>query len=115
MSILLDTHPFLWWLTGDPKLSPTARAAIELPGEDVRLSVASAWEITIKAGLGKLELPDATVAFLEDRLELHSIMLLPIELRHLARLSTLPPLHRDPFDRLLSSAIHGGRHPARHC
>ena len=54
MRILLDTHAFLWWLTGSERLSGAARDAIADPGNDILISAASAWEIATKHRLGKL-------------------------------------------------------------
>jgi len=96
-SLLLDTHVLLWAL-GDPgRLAPAARAEIESPDSNVFVSAASGWEIAIKRGLGKLEAPDD----LEHQLQLKRFTELPVHFRHLAALSRLPALHRDPFDRML--------------
>ncbi len=58
MTLLLDTHVLLWWLADDPHLTPTMREAIADPSTTVMVSAASAWEVAIKAGLGKLSIPE---------------------------------------------------------
>jgi PIN domain nuclease of toxin-antitoxin system len=95
---LLDTHVLLWWHTEPKRLGPVARAAISA-SRGVTVSVATAWEIAIKTSLGKLKIPgDATMDAL---LTLAGFQPLAIELAHVAMVRTLPPVHRDPFDRLL--------------
>ena len=96
--LLLDTHVWLWWQLDHPRLGTAAREAIAAASE-VRLSVASVWEISIKAALGKLSLPKGADILRE--LELDGFTPLPIELAHAVRVADLPPLHRDPFDRML--------------
>jgi PIN domain nuclease of toxin-antitoxin system len=71
------------------------------PENQVYLSAASAWEITIKYGLGKLALPEPPERFLTSRLTALGHTVLPVELAHVLRLVELPDLHRDPFDRML--------------
>ena len=63
--------------------------------------MASVWEIAIKVGAGRMELPDAVERYLPDRIHQHGFDLLPIELSHSLRAGNLPPIHRDPFDRML--------------
>ncbi|MBI4902565.1 MAG: type II toxin-antitoxin system VapC family toxin [Acidobacteria bacterium] len=101
MKILLDTHIFLWAIADDPRLSKRIKAAYLNEDNELFLSVASFWEILIKHGLGKLPLPQPTVAYLSRQLEINRILLLPIRLGHLSDLERLPPLHRDPFDRMI--------------
>jgi PIN domain nuclease of toxin-antitoxin system len=71
------------------------------PAQPVLFSVVSAWEIAIKAGLGKLELPEAAPVYVPTRLRDNRFDLLTIDLPHVLGLANLPHLHRDPFDRLL--------------
>lgn len=97
MSLLLDTHVLLWWLAADPALSPVAREAISDPETDVRVSAVSAWEISIKRALGKLEAPGD----LEAMLERHGFVPLSIDVRHALLADELPRHHDDPFDRML--------------
>ena len=97
MRVLLDTHAFLWWLEASPALSATARSAIADPANEVLISIASLWEMTIKQALGKLNFPADPETVLRDE----GFVVLPIGFTHLRRLGTLPHLHRDPFDRML--------------
>ena len=98
MRLLLDTHALLWALATPEKLPATARRAIQSADNEVHASVASAWEISVKVALGRLEFD---VTPLESALAASGIELLGIELKHTARIATLPHHHRDPFDRLL--------------
>jgi PIN domain nuclease of toxin-antitoxin system len=101
VTLLLDTHAFLWWIEDNPRLSAPARTAIADPDAEVYLSAASGWEIAIKAGLGRLTLPDNLSAFMSEQLEKNDFRVLPIRLAHALNLRDLPDLHRDPFDRML--------------
>ena len=103
MRLLLDTHAFLWWVADSPALSTRARRAIGVGNHECFLSLASCWEIAIKVGNGKLELPAETGRFLREQLTANRIRELPIELGHVARAGALPFHHRDPFDRLLAA------------
>lgn len=100
MNLLLDTHAFLWWIDGD-SIPVMADAAIRNPDNTVWLSAASAWEIAIKASLGKLRLPDRAARFIEQHRQINAFNWLPIEPAALDILQDLPFHHRDPFDRLL--------------
>lgn len=101
MKLLLDTHVFLWYITADPKLPDAFRAAIQDSANEAYLSVASIWEAVIKCGLGKLTLPGPPADYLPQQRVAHSIASLPIDEGAMSHLAGLPPLHRDPFDRLL--------------
>ena len=101
MRLLLDTHVFLWYITADPKLPATFRSSSQDPANEVYLSVASIWEAVIKYHLGKLPLPAPPADFLPQQRAAHGIVSLPIDEDAMAHLAGLPPLHRDPFDRLL--------------
>ncbi len=121
MKLLLDTHIFLWYISGDMKLSAAMRDVIRDPDNDVYLSVASVWEATVKSQLGKLHLPQPAAQYLPRQRERHGIASLSLDEASVGRLETLPALHRDPFDRMLicqalehqlviatvDSAIHG--------
>jgi len=98
---LLDTHVFLWYITADPKLPAKFRAAIQDPANEVYLSVVSVWEAVIKHGLGKLPLPGPPADYLPQQRAAHKIARLPVDEGAMPQLARLPPLHRDPFDRLL--------------
>ena len=103
MRLLLDTHTFLWWISDDPQLSATAREIIREGGNELFFSAASGWEIAIKAQIGKLKLPSNLEQFIGKQLLQNAINTLPVQLSHTLHVYTLPPLHRDPFDRLLIS------------
>jgi PIN domain nuclease of toxin-antitoxin system len=101
MNALLDTHTFLWWITDNAELSPRAREVVG-DGENILfLSAASGWEITIKAKLGRLQLPDNPERFVFEHMSQNAITGLPIQLSHALHVYTLPDHHRDPFDRVL--------------
>lgn len=97
MNLLLDTHALIWALENNPTLNPTAREAIINGNNMVFVSAASVWEISIKQALGKLEVP----ANLLDEISLHRFTLLDINAFHADKAGKLPPIHHDPFDRVL--------------
>jgi PIN domain nuclease of toxin-antitoxin system len=99
--LLLDTHAFLWWVTDDDRLSERAGELIADGANDVYFSAASAWEIAIKAGLGRIRLPDEAWTFTPDQLERNAFQALPVHVAHAVAVITLPDVHRDPFDRML--------------
>lgn len=101
MKILLDTHAFIWWAVGDARLSKAAADAIADPENGVFLSSASVWEIIIKSRLGKLILPEPVEQFIPRELATSHIAALSITHAHALRVSQLPDLHNDPFDRML--------------
>jgi PIN domain nuclease of toxin-antitoxin system len=101
--VLLDTHVWLWWVVGDERLGKHARATIQHSG-DVRLSIASVWEIAIKRQMGRLTLPDDFD--LARGLDHDGFALLPIAIHHTEVLVGLPRVHRDPFDRMLIAQAH---------
>lgn len=97
MILLLDTHALIWSLEDSPRLSPAARGAIEDTRNLVLASVASAWEISIKKALGRLEAPDD----LAEAVDAAGFTKRAITFADVHRLGSLPPHHRDPFDRML--------------
>lgn len=101
MRVLLDTHAFLWWDLDDVRLSDTARAIIADSSIEVVVSAASIWEVAIKAGKGRIDLPSDLDAYVEDRLRRYRWVALPIDERHAVRAAGLPMIHTDPFDRML--------------
>lgn len=101
MRLLLDTHVFLWYADGDPQLPAAFRTAIGDPSNEVYLSVAAVWEAVIKYATGKLPLPGPAADYLPQQRELHSTRSLPVDEGALEHLAGLPPLHRDPFDRII--------------
>lgn len=102
MRVLLDTHVLLWWSSQrGARLSDRARELLTDGTTDVALSIASAWEIAIKAGAGRLDLPRPAEGYVPDLLRIHGFELMGIELTHALRAGALPPIHGDPFDRML--------------
>ena len=101
MRLLLDTHAFLWFITGSNKLSPSAREAFESPANTNWVSIATLWEMVIKASLGKLTLGRPFRDLVTTQLAENGFSLLQVEVDHLAALMDLPYHHRDLFDRLL--------------
>jgi PIN domain nuclease of toxin-antitoxin system len=102
--MLIDTQALLWFLDGNPKLSGTALARISEPASELFFSYASAWEIAIKHGKGKLALPEAPEPFLLKHLTLNKVRLLPISIGSIFKAGTLPKgQHQDPFDRLIAA------------
>ena len=100
MNLLLDTHVALWAITDSPRLAARARDLISSPRSSVWISAATIWEITIKHGLGRGDMPvsghDALRYFRDS-----GYRLLAIEPEHAAAIAELPPYHQDPFDRML--------------
>jgi len=101
MRILLDTHTFLWFVNGDPRLSANARRLIEDDTSQLLFSAASAWEIVVKATKHPTWLTEPAHRFIPKNLRQINARVLPVRLRHTLRASRLPRLHPDPFDRLL--------------
>jgi len=101
MRLLLDTHVFLWFISGDERLPAGMRDSIRNIENEIYLSVVSLWEAIVKHQLGKLPLPEAPEIYLPLQRDRHQIVSLPLEEASVARLADLPPLHRDPFDRML--------------
>jgi len=97
MNLLLDTHVLIWALENSPTLSANARDAIVDGNNMVFVSAASAWEISIKKAIGKLEAPDNLL----EEIELHRFTPLNMNFDHARRAGTLPDIHKDPFDRML--------------
>jgi len=98
---LLDTHAFLWWVTDNPKLSPTAKDFIIAPNNTIYLSAVSGWEMAIKWSIGKLTLPIQPDIFVKKQMEINNFTPLPIQMAHGLYVHELPEIHKDPFDRLL--------------
>ena len=101
MTLLLDSHAFLWFCQGDSSLSSRAKALIEDASNRKLLSVASCWEIAIKAGLGKLALGESSGTYIPAALSRTGFEILSISLAHATGVEQLPHHHKDPFDRLL--------------
>ena len=101
MRLLLDTSVLLWWLAGHERLGPGAVARIADPANDVLVSAVSAWEIAIKAGIGKLSVPPNPGDWLPRELAANGFTPLPVLVEHALAVFDLPQYHADPFDRLL--------------
>ena len=101
MRLLLDTHIFLWYVTADPKLEDKHAALIRDSANDAFLSVASIWEAIAKHSRGKLPLPAPITRYVRDLRQEQRIAVLPLDEGSTMRLLSLPPVHRDPFDRML--------------
>lgn len=102
MNLLLDTHVALWAIADDPRLSAQGRQLILDPQNQVVVSAATVWEIAIKHGLGKGDMPLSGAEAL-GYFNQAGYQLLPITAQHAAAVEALPPIHRDPFDRLLAA------------
>lgn len=100
MKLLLDTHLLLWAAGMPERLSAPARAIIEARDSELFFSVASLWEIAIKRGLGRTDF-QVDPRLLRRGLLDNGYSELPIASEHAVAIDSLPPLHRDPFDRLL--------------
>jgi PIN domain nuclease of toxin-antitoxin system len=104
--LLLDTHAFLWFITNDSRLTPTAQTLIADSDNDILISPASYWETAIKISIGKYPLSVSFETFITRGIEGNGFKVLSIEPRHAAALTSMPFHHRDPFDRLLVAQAH---------
>lgn len=101
MNLLLDTQALLWWKAGSHKLGRRARREIESGAGLVRVSAASAWEIAIKSGAGRLTLAEPLHQWIPDEIERDGFVMLSVTVHHAVAVASLPHHHLDPFDRLL--------------
>lgn len=99
--MLLDTHCWLWWLVEPERLSETVLSAITAGDNELWLSVASIWEISIKFKAGKLKLPQAPEILIPQQMQADRLLALSITSAHAIKAATLPLHHKDPFDRML--------------
>ncbi|MFP5357273.1 MAG: type II toxin-antitoxin system VapC family toxin [Gammaproteobacteria bacterium] len=100
MKLLLDTHLLLWAAAEPDRLPAAARMMIDDSGNELHFSAASLWEVAIKAGLGRADFT-AEAAVLRRGLLDNGYLELPVASDHAVATATLPPIHRDPFDRML--------------
>jgi PIN domain nuclease of toxin-antitoxin system len=109
LKLLLDTCAFLWFDIDAPKLSPLARRLCLDPANEVYLSVISAWEIALKSMSGRLPLGEPAEKYVPRRREANGITSLELTEEATLQLPKLPPLHGDPFDRMLvcQAIVHG--------
>lgn len=111
MKLLLDTHTFLWYADGDPRLSFSAAEQLVDPTNELFLSTASVWEIAIKVGLEKLTLSSPYLTFMKKAISGYGLKVLPVTLEDCSAYEQLEfpnPKHRDPFDRMIIT--HAQRH-----
>ncbi|RZD15954.1 MAG: type II toxin-antitoxin system VapC family toxin [Candidatus Acididesulfobacter guangdongensis] len=101
MNYLLDTHVFLWFASDDIKLSPVAKEIIENGKNNIYLSSASVWELSIKIIIGKLKLKKDLNKFIAENIARYAYIPLPVTIPHALEISKLPEIHKDPFDRML--------------
>ena len=101
MRVLVDTHVFLWWVEGDRALPAKARATLANQENECLISIVSAWELAIKAGLGKLKLTLPVQRYVVEHIAANGFRMLDIRMAHVGRVETLASHHGDPFDRLL--------------
>lgn len=100
VTLLLDTHIWLWMLTQPERLGRLREVIVD-PATTLLLSAASTWELAIKVGLGRIDLPRPLDRFVADRIRSTRVTPLPVSHTHAAAVAELPDHHRDPFDRLL--------------
>ena len=102
MQYLIDTHVFLWFVSNSKELSQTAKSLIEDETNEIFISIASLWEISIKTALGKLIINGKYASVIDDLTD-NSIEILPINFAHAVQQNNLPFHHKDPFDRIIIS------------
>ncbi|MDM7929709.1 type II toxin-antitoxin system VapC family toxin [Blastomonas fulva] len=98
MRLMLDTHILLWWLQDNPRLGAPARALIADSANQVLVSLATPWEISVKQRVGKMD--DSGAAITEALLD-QGIAMVDLKPAHLRVLEAMPLHHRDPFDHLI--------------
>lgn len=101
MRLLLDTHCWLWLVAEPERIRRDVIDLLVAEDNEVHVSAASAWEIAIKHGLGKLSLPLPPAEYLPVRMAALGHRSMPIDQRHTLHVAALPPHHKDPFDRIL--------------
>jgi PIN domain nuclease of toxin-antitoxin system len=101
VNYLIDTNAALWWFEGSSRFKKRLRDSLTDRTNNVFFSVVSSWEISIKAAIGKLTLPDDPKNYLGSRITRAGMTLLPILAEHTYEVYSLPLHHHDPFDRLL--------------
>ena len=103
MTLLLDTCTFIWLCSAPDKLSAPAVRILDNPAQDRALSLASIWEITLKYQSGKLPLPEPPERWVEEQLRKQDVEVLALARTTLYRAGALPPVHKDPFDRVIAA------------
>jgi PIN domain nuclease of toxin-antitoxin system len=102
MKLLLDTHTLIWWDSDPTQLSQTAVAGIRDPTNTVYFSVVCVWEMVIKSQVGKLTL-HTPLSHIVAQQQANGLQVLSVTLAHVLAVEGLPPVHKDPFDRLLAA------------
>jgi len=101
LNILIDTQIFLWLFGFANRISPDVENLLKSGKHEIFLSAAGVWEIAIKYGNGKLQLPDKPEIYIADRMKRANFKRLEITYEHALAVANLPQFHKDPFDRLL--------------
>ena len=103
MTLLLDTCTFIWLCSAPEKLSSPAVRLLDEKANERTVSLASVWEIVLKFHSGKLPLPQAPARWIEEQLQLQDTHVLPLQRETLYGAGALPPVHKDPFDRVIAA------------
>jgi len=104
MRVLIDTHIFLWLFLEPKRIPKKVKEFVhDSLNNEIYVSFVTAWEIAIKYGVGKLELPQTPELFVPYRIKRANFLHLPIKIQHVLQVHNLPTIHKDPFDRLLIS------------
>jgi PIN domain nuclease of toxin-antitoxin system len=106
VKLLLDTHTFIWWDSDPGQLSATVPSVLSDPGNEVWQSVVSVWEMVIKSQLSKLSLRLPLVDIVSQQ-RANGLRILGVALEHVLAVEALPPIHKDPFDRMLAAQAIG--------
>jgi len=101
MNYLLDTHAFIWWISGASQWPASVTEWMSQASGSIWISVASLWEMSIKIRLGKLKMPDPFDRYVLRQIQMNRLEILPVHAPHVFETMKLPMHHRDPFDRLL--------------
>jgi len=101
VTLLLDTHVWLWMLAAPERIRPDLLAELGDPATRLLLSAASSWEIAVKYASGRLDLPEPPESYVPSRMQRSGVSGLAVQHAHAVRVASLEPHHRDPFDRVL--------------
>lgn len=104
MKVLIDTHILLWFYLEPHRIKGNALNFLRNTSDnEIFVSHVTAWEISIKYGVGKLKIPEVPEIWTPDRIRRAGFTQMPIKMQHVSRVHNLPLIHKDPFDRLLIS------------
>ena len=101
MRVLLDSNVLYWYLSDRPKLTPRVLTLLDDGSNDLYVSSASLWELSIKVAKGKLTVPGNSIRSFYEQVDRVGITILTVARSHILRVETLPHYHRDPFDRMI--------------